>query len=726
MQTKNNRKKIYYFSDSNWKISKQVKAFTLVELIIVVTILAILAAIAFLSFQDYTKNTRDSNRTTTLSNIQKWLDIHLVQVWTLPEPEWEIANWSLKVEWGLDVELVKVWVISDTITRLLKLNKTPTDPVSWDKYFYWISADNKNYQVWVTLENLESYIPFPFGGVLRWGLQTYANNWNYRAKVTWNYKYPLKLSWKLWTLPSLLFSWTWWDLSDENNAKFIVDKWENIPYSPNKEILSNTETITEVLQKITWTWWIILTGITLPTETSEEFKVLTEENSQIIALKEALWIQDQTQLWQAIYWKSYLWNTSVTATSWGNVLWWTSTLINWCAIPTPSWVWIATTTEWIPTSEGQIWVKWSLNCWFTCKINYWWENCEIDLAKITQPICESVWWEWIPSSADKYIWTTKWNGFCISPTADLNNNTEWSWHTWLNGISWNGWWDHNVVERRWWNTESYSSTRDSWLTSYYIYWQTRTLNSPNWYTCKPLLTATKWLTLSDWNNAILSDNPDSINSSDDTLANRMRYLAKYKNNHTKYTHAQIDRIEFSVVPVNNHAIPALYLSDCIDWEKDLWKTITYINNWWTTENIAYTWSYNADVSSFWTYEYSVNLNSSIYQSRQKYLLWWTQQKWSHLPSAFSYIGVWSAWSWSWEYLVASYYKNISCSSWWATIAWTNDQSSSEWIWLASVGNIDGSYWGQTAGAVGGDGCSSQSYSSTVNRHNYYSARFVVR
>jgi hypothetical protein len=45
----------------------------------------------------------------------------------------------------------------------------------------------------------------------------------------------------------------------------------------------------------------------------------------------------------------------------------------------------------------------------------------------------------------------------------------------------------------------------------------------------------------------------------------MRYLSKYKNNHDNITHTNIDWIEFiTTQPLNNHAIPALFLADCID------------------------------------------------------------------------------------------------------------------------------------------------------------------
>ena len=77
----------------------RVKAFTLVELIVVITILAILWTIAFLSLQWYSQSARDSVRVSDIKNIEKWLWVMLVKSWILPTPDDTkvniMASWTL-------------------------------------------------------------------------------------------------------------------------------------------------------------------------------------------------------------------------------------------------------------------------------------------------------------------------------------------------------------------------------------------------------------------------------------------------------------------------------------------------------------------------------------------------------------------------------------------------------------------------------------------------------
>lgn len=78
---------LFYYSFSMKHKKHYFKGFTLVELIIVITILSILATIAFISFKSYSWNARDGNRISTLSSIQKGLDIYQVKVGKFSNPD---------------------------------------------------------------------------------------------------------------------------------------------------------------------------------------------------------------------------------------------------------------------------------------------------------------------------------------------------------------------------------------------------------------------------------------------------------------------------------------------------------------------------------------------------------------------------------------------------------------------------------------------------------------
>jgi len=59
-------------------IRRQIKGFTLVELIVVIVILAILATIAFMTFSSQSSVTRDSKRVTELRELSSAIEKELV------------------------------------------------------------------------------------------------------------------------------------------------------------------------------------------------------------------------------------------------------------------------------------------------------------------------------------------------------------------------------------------------------------------------------------------------------------------------------------------------------------------------------------------------------------------------------------------------------------------------------------------------------------------------
>lgn len=248
-------------------LNKQ-KGFTLVELIIVITILAILATIAFISFKSYSWNARDGNRVTALSNIQKWLDIYQVKVWKYPHPDDVYGTGTF---WGESLNYV--WYISGSLSKVINMNKTPIDPKTQNNYVYWVSSNYQKYQLATTLEELEAWIVIP---------TTYAAQW--KAKVVWNYTYPLRLGPKIYSLPSLIFVWSG-DLLT-NSTWFIVNNSWNLPYSLDGQ-LSNNVSVTEQLQQITGTGNLTLTWVDISNIKIDDLN----DETKIKDILDNLWIK---------------------------------------------------------------------------------------------------------------------------------------------------------------------------------------------------------------------------------------------------------------------------------------------------------------------------------------------------------------------------------------------------------------------------------------------------
>ncbi len=576
------------------------------------------------------------------------------------------------------------WIVWDTVTTNLSrnLNEKPVDPLTETEYTYSTINSQTKYEL---LSSYESDL-ISYNNLLN---ETNAWNANY-PKINWNYNWVfVKTTNYYLPIPSIVTSE---DLSLELDFEIeplkiksqIITGWEN--NIANWTIDSSIWLLEFVLYTYAWT----ITDKSLDTDKQALAQVLINAYTWTILANAWIYAEiantDLTDTWTlSLLVDNVVLSSATYASSWGD--------------------------SWDQTPPAP-----------TALVDY----------------CESVWWEWVVSADDVNIWTNKWNWFCISPTVDLNNTNE--VNDWFDWISWNWWWDNENAYYNWWTVDSVD---DSWNNDS-PYWQTRILNSPNWYTCTSIWSSTKWYTNSlDVDNVVWED----------SLENRMRYLSKYKNDHDKIIHTTIDWIEFiTTQPLNNHAIPALYLADCIDWTKDLWDTMSYTHitdttvntnttNWNNTDNVILYSEYFADVTI--STDSPADLDNVTYQNRQKYLTAWTQKTGSHLPSAFSYINNNTAWwellNWSttdwdkysdtstarWEYQVAC--EKADWSVW--IIAWTEDNGTTwewEWIWLSAVGGTTGTGRGRGARVVGGTGCGDQTNGSTGGRSSNLSARFVVR
>ena len=230
------------------KRQKRYYGFTLVELIIVITILSILATISFVSFSGYTQKSNDSKRLSNLKNITNQINIYYAQNSNIPElKDYKTGtfNWN---------EISYVWDVDKDFLDKLKISWFKDD---FNMYNYGYSFDKKYFQVATYIKTDVSFwnnlIP-----------QTYANLWEYKTKIDWNYLWILKFINKnknnnkyIVNIPSLIFYWSWKELKLEDNSTYF--SLNNINNSP----LNNTSIKTQDLIKQKLWDWATLTWVNI-------------------------------------------------------------------------------------------------------------------------------------------------------------------------------------------------------------------------------------------------------------------------------------------------------------------------------------------------------------------------------------------------------------------------------------------------------------------------------
>jgi hypothetical protein len=245
-----NWKQLYIYYKKNMK--KRFSWYTLVELIVVIVILWILSTIWYMSFNWYTKDSRDSNRVTSISNIKKWLEINKETVWKYPSPDWQILSWSINNQ-----ILVYNWEVWEWIKRILKLSWELKDPLTWANYTYWVTSDNNEYQIWSISEWWK----------LWWILIENAYAYWELAKVEWNYKWILKYkaTWRTYAsnVPSLIFNNTWSIDLMSSWVYYVINNNENLPYNIKwiKDLSIQKKNSTELIKELTNTWTAVLTWV---------------------------------------------------------------------------------------------------------------------------------------------------------------------------------------------------------------------------------------------------------------------------------------------------------------------------------------------------------------------------------------------------------------------------------------------------------------------------------
>lgn len=197
-----------------YKIKKQKKAFTLVELIVVIAILAILGTISFISLQSYNMDARDGKRVADITNIKKSLDIYSVKEWKYPDPT---GAKEITYSWA---KIWDQWTFWDSVLRETKnVSNIPLDPVTNTEYSYSLLNSKKEYELW---------------SILEWEWKLAGLYWNYNwlvAKVfTWSTTWPTNYVLALPSITNSDMSET--DIVDILNWDDLVVEWEvNTPAS---------------------------------------------------------------------------------------------------------------------------------------------------------------------------------------------------------------------------------------------------------------------------------------------------------------------------------------------------------------------------------------------------------------------------------------------------------------------------------------------------------------
>lgn len=134
---------------------KNIRAFTLVELIVVVTIIAILWTVGFISYSNYLTTARDSNRISQMTRIADALQVYgTTNNLPLPENKIDITVWWTAVWFQGDL-----W---ESVLQTIDYSSTARDPSDNTPFVYYLGTDRRNFQLMAFMEEqkaLTSFLP---------------------------------------------------------------------------------------------------------------------------------------------------------------------------------------------------------------------------------------------------------------------------------------------------------------------------------------------------------------------------------------------------------------------------------------------------------------------------------------------------------------------------------------------------------------------------------------
>jgi len=410
------------------------KAFTLVELIVVITILAILWTIAFISLQWYSRDARDSKRTADVWNMKTSLELFNVNTWKYPAPDNpSTISYSWDIVWYQ-------WSVWDQVTTNLKgISIKPLDPLTNAEYVYSTIHSYKEYEVLALYEWNVAYNP-----VIN---SANAATTSLTPKVVWNYnELFVQTSNYIVPTPSIITSEPWNITLDWTNIHSqVVTNWTNIP----KTAITNSQTWALNINLSVFTWSINKTSPSID-------KVKVMKNIQTAYSWTSLANNDNV---------SYLLNQ--TSNQWliklTNLV-----LLNW---------FISTTTrtvlDCIDSWEIVYWTNDWLDTWLTCNNNI--IICSWNWTWTIIASCNewaNVVWTWSDSYGNYFQWwRNKWFAFNDSShettqiaNVDYNPLNDWSWFVydwslwsnrfdWIvnedNNLWWYNWWTGTNIQKKW-------------------------------------------------------------------------------------------------------------------------------------------------------------------------------------------------------------------------------------------------------------------------------------
>lgn len=131
----------------NSKKHSQKLGFSFVELIVASTIIIILSSIWFYSYSQYMVDARDSQRISDFASIVSSMRVYKQKRWVYPYPGDRYTLENFTWTW-----VAYQWYLNKSVS-IDTLEKIPTDPLIKSFYFYSITANRQEFQIWGSLEN---------------------------------------------------------------------------------------------------------------------------------------------------------------------------------------------------------------------------------------------------------------------------------------------------------------------------------------------------------------------------------------------------------------------------------------------------------------------------------------------------------------------------------------------------------------------------------------------